>query len=160
SSLKDKRSALTELADGRALATPATRPAEVTIGELVRIGADGAPIVDFAANPAGKPVPAFATARYDSALLGSAVALMLLDGDPARPLAIGLIAQPIEPDYACSSALVSKTDDVSEQLTLTAKQEIVLQCGRASIILTSAGKVLVRGAYLSLRSSGMHRIAG
>ena len=42
----------------------------------------------------------------------------------------------------------------------TASREIVLQCGRASIVLTRAGKVLVRGAYLSLRSSGMHRITG
>jgi hypothetical protein len=47
-----------------------------------------------------------------------------------------------------------------ERLTLTATREIVLQCGRASITLTRAGKVLVRGAYLSLRSSGVHRITG
>jgi len=43
---------------------------------------------------------------------------------------------------------------------LKAKQEIVLECGRASITLTSAGKVLIRGAYLSSRSSGVHRIKG
>jgi hypothetical protein len=47
-----------------------------------------------------------------------------------------------------------------ERLTFTAAREIVLQCGRASIVLTRAGKVLVRGAYVSLRSSGMQRITG
>ena len=36
----------------------------------------------------------------------------------------------------------------------------MLQCGRASLVLTRAGKVLVRGAYVSLRSSGMQRITG
>ena len=47
-----------------------------------------------------------------------------------------------------------------ERLVLSAKQEIVLQCGRASITLTRAGKVLIRGSYLSSRSSGVHRIKG
>jgi uncharacterized protein (DUF2345 family) len=47
-----------------------------------------------------------------------------------------------------------------EELVLTAKRDITLRCGRASITLTRAGKVLVRGTYLSLRSSGMQRITG
>src|SRR5258708_5480867 len=39
-------------------------------------------------------------------------------------------------------------------------EAVVLECGHASITLTSAGKVLIRGAYLSSRSSGVHRIKG
>ena len=62
--------------------------------------------------------------------------------------AIGLIAQE-EPS--------TTAEEPEERLTLTAAREIVLQCGRASIVLTRAGKVLVRGAYLSLRASGAHR---
>ena len=37
---------------------------------------------------------------------------------------------------------------LEERLTFTAAREIVLQCGRASLVLTRAGKVLVRGAYV------------
>jgi Domain of unknown function (DUF6484) len=143
SSLKDKKSFRTEV--------PVAAPADVVIGRLVGVGDDGAPLVDFAGNPAGAPVPAMATARYGEVVPGSAVALMFLDGDRARPLAIGVVADQTE------EVLVVAPE---ERLTFTAEREIVLQCGRASIVLTRAGKVLLRGAYLSLRSSGMQRITG
>lgn len=47
-----------------------------------------------------------------------------------------------------------------ERLVLTAEREIVLRCGRASLTLTRAGKVLIRGAYVLSRSSGVNRIKG
>ena len=90
SSLRDKRSSRTEAARP----APAARPAEVVIGRFVGVAEDGAPLVDFPGNPAGGPVPALATARYDDVPPGAPVALMFLDGDRARPLAIGVIAQP------------------------------------------------------------------
>ena len=71
---------------------PRTAPAEVVIGRIVRVGDDGAPVVDFAGNPAGEPVRAMATARYDDVSPGASVALMFVEGDRARPLAIGVIA--------------------------------------------------------------------
>jgi hypothetical protein len=151
SSLKAKRSSRTELTEPVA----AMAPAEVVIGHLVGIGDDGAPLVDFPTNPAGRPVRALATTRYDQVPPGASVALMFLEGDLARPLAIGLIGQ-----LQQARAAVPAATDADERLTFTATREIVLQCGRASIVLTRAGKVLVRGAYLSLRSSGMQRITG
>ena len=45
-----------------------------------------------------------------------------------------------------------------KRVTVSADQEIVLKCGDASITLTAAGKVLIRGAYLLSRSSGANRI--
>jgi len=123
---------------------------------VVGVGADGVPLVDFPENPAGKPVRALATARYDLVATESPVALMFVDGDRARPLALGVITQPGETPGERDSAAPRP----EERATLTAAREIVLQCGRASIVLTRAGKVLVRGTYLSLRSSGMQRITG
>jgi hypothetical protein len=152
SSLRDKRSSRTEAADP----APAAKPAEVVIGRIVGVAEDGAPLVDYPANPAGAPVPALATARFDLVQADAPVALMFLAGDRARPLAIGLIKQP-EGQPTDHGPAASHPD---ERLTLTAAREIVLQCGRASIVLTRAGKVLVRGAHLSLRSSGLHRIVG
>ena len=142
SSLKDKRFSRIEATE------PA--PAQVVIGSLAAFDDDGAPLVDFPGNPAGGPVRALATARFADVALGSAVALMFVGGDRAQPLAIGVIL-PQEPVPVAAP---------EERLTFTAAREIVLQCGRASIVLTRAGKVLVRGAYLSLRSSGMQRITG
>jgi hypothetical protein len=144
SSLRDRKSSRTDAADA---ARPA-RPAEIVIGQVVAVTEDGAPVVDFAGNPAGAPVPALATARFDQITCGTAVALMFVQGDPARPIALGVVG--------------GQTDAPTPQdsLTLTAAREIVLQCGRASLVLTRAGKVLLRGSYVSLRSSGMQRITG
>src|SRR5215467_674447 len=161
SSLKDKKSSITDRVDAAHLvAASALRPTEVVIGRIVGIGTNGAPIVDFPENPAGKPVPAMATARYDHGSAGREVALMFISGDPARPLAIGVVAPPNRKDAVDANPAAAEPDRPPECLTLAATREIVLQCGRASIVLTRAGKVLLRGAYLSLRSTGMQRITG
>ena len=145
SSLKDKKSSRIST-----VAPPAAAaPAEVVIGRIVGIAKNGAPMVDYPSNPTGSPVKALATARYDVLSVNASVALMFMDGDRARPLAMGLVVS--EDPVA---------DSIEERLTLTASREIVLQCGRASIVLTRAGKVLLRGAYVSSRSSGMQRITG
>ena len=47
-----------------------------------------------------------------------------------------------------------------ERLVLSAQREVTIQCGKASITLTRAGKVLIRGEYLLSRSSGVNRIKG
>lgn len=46
------------------------------------------------------------------------------------------------------------------RVVLEGKEEIVLKCGDASITLTKAGKILIRGKYLLNRSSGVNRIMG
>jgi hypothetical protein len=160
SSLKARKSFKTEPAIALVPPAPAMRPAEVVIGRIVGIGANGLPLVDYPENPAGEPVPAMATARYDLEPAGRDVALMFISGDPSRPLAIGVVARPGGKDMVDVGAPAAEADEPPERLTLSATREIVLQCGRASIVLTRAGKVLVRGAYLSLRSTGMQRILG
>jgi hypothetical protein len=47
-----------------------------------------------------------------------------------------------------------------ERLVFTGEKEIVLRCGEASITLTRAGKILLRGAYIVSRSTGVNRIKG
>ena len=46
------------------------------------------------------------------------------------------------------------------RLEFNADEELVLRCGKSSITLTQAGKVLIRGEYLLSRSSGVNRIKG
>jgi len=43
---------------------------------------------------------------------------------------------------------------------LTASEQVVLRSGAASLTLTAAGKVLLRGAYVSSWSNGVNRIVG
>ena len=40
------------------------------------------------------------------------------------------------------------------------KEQLVLRCGKASITLTKAGKVLIDGSHVLSRSSGVNRVKG
>ena len=58
---------------------------------------------------------------------------------------------------------VDESDEVTvdgQRITFNAREQIELRCGKASIILTRAGKIIIRGAYLLNRSSGVNRIKG
>lgn len=46
------------------------------------------------------------------------------------------------------------------RMVFTAQQEIVLRCGKSSITLTRAGKIIISGEYVVSRSSGVNRIRG
>ncbi len=78
---------------------------------------------------------------------------MFESGDPREPIIIGLIHHPVP-------APTVEVHRDAERLVFTAEQEIELRCGQASITLTKAGKVLIRGEYLLSRSSGVNRITG
>jgi len=94
------------------------------------------------------------------------VALMFEGGDSRKPIVIGLIQHPDENQLDFLRRIGNEPQnplDVQvdgERLILTAKQEIVLRCGKASITLTRAGKVLIHGEYLLSRASGVNRIKG
>jgi hypothetical protein len=159
SSSKGRKSSRTEapVATREAPQPPvAPRWPEVVIGILDGFDGEGRPLVDYPGNAAGAPLPALTTALYGADAVGRQVALLFAEGGGARPVIVGLVRPPGEP--VPGGARLAELD--GERLVLKAKQEIVLECGRASITLTRAGKVLIRGSYLSSRSSGVHRIKG
>ena len=88
------------------------------------------------------------------------MALLFEGGDPKLPLVIGKIQQTRETtDHdQGESANIAELD--GESIVLSARQNITLKCGKASITLTRAGKVVIRGTYLLNRSSGVNRIKG
>jgi hypothetical protein len=53
-----------------------------------------------------------------------------------------------------------EVDKDGERLVVSAKEQLVLRCGKASVTLTKAGKVLIQGSYVLSRSSGVNRIKG
>lgn len=124
--------------------------AGVIIGRVTSVGDVGGPLVDFPGNPTPEPVPARATVSLKGDAIGREVPLLFEGGDPFKPIIVGVL-QPPQP-------LNAQVDD--ERVVITAGQEIVLSCGKASITLTRAGKILIRGAYLLSRSSGVNRIKG
>lgn len=136
----------------------------VCVGRLLALSTTSVPLVDFPANALGELLPARSLVAISQANIGEEVALAFEDGDSTRPIILGVLqplgARSIE-DLAASPATtkVEVTRD-QESLVLSANKEITLHCGKSSITLTSAGKVLIRGAYLLSRSSGVNRIKG
>lgn len=127
----------------------------VVVGRIAAIDQTGRLLVDFPGNASGNLVAARSLVPLQTADIGREVALNFENEDQTLPIIMGLFQQP---GPVSNPALDVKLDD--ESLILTAKREIVLRCGKASITLTSAGKVLIRGAYLVSRSSGVNRIKG
>jgi hypothetical protein len=79
-------------------------------------------------------------------------------GKPRSPYILGLLWEPAPPPLTDTAQVEAKVD--GEQVVIEGKNEIILKCGKASITLTRAGKVLIRGAYVLSRSSGVNRIKG
>lgn len=132
------------------------------------IGEDGSVFIDFSENRRG-PIQARVTeAAVESITKRSdyndlAVLIAFEENDIDRPVIIDVISDRIDQKSSAISVDRNKLDDVKidgETVTFDAKKEIVLRCGKSSITLTRAGKVLIRGAYLLHRSSGVNRIKG
>ena len=132
----------------------------VVIGVLVSLDEKQQAQVVFPANPQESAVLARTTTSLNREDIGKEVALLFEQGNPAYPLIIGRIQKP---ETITALELIEESLDIEmddEHLVLSAKQSITLKCGKASITLTKAGKVLLRGAYLLNRSSGVNRIKG
>ena len=133
------------------------QPGEVIIGQLVQLDQTGQTWVDYPRNPTHRPLSALTTIPLSSEQVGREVALLFAEGDLSKPVIIGLIH--VHTKLPQETSTVEAQID-GEKIMLSAKQEMVLKCGKASITLTRAGKVIIRGAYLLSRSSGVNRIKG
>ncbi len=129
----------------------------VVIGVLVGLNDKHQPQVVFPANPQENAIVARTTTPLSINDIGKEVALLFEQSDPRYPLVIGRIQRP---DTSPSLAVPVEVELDQEHLVLSAAQSITLRCGKASITLTKAGKILLRGTYLLSRSSGVNRIKG
>ncbi len=142
------------------------KQAGVIVGQLKTINDHGEPFVEFIDKESFDLVQARSTVHLGKADLGQDVVLMFERGDLRKPIIIGFLCSLTPPPH--KSAKYEEPDPIEpiqvdvdgERLTFTAKKEIVLKCGKASITLTKAGKILIKGEYLLNRASGVNRIQG
>lgn len=130
----------------------------VVIGVLMSFTEDGMPLVAFPGNQSKTGIAAHSTTVFKRDDIGCQVALLFEGADPQRPIVIGRIQYPEDIIQPGQQNPIAELD--GERLVFNAKKEIVLRCGKASITLTKAGKIILRGAYLLSRSSGVNRIKG
>ncbi len=142
----------------RSAIPPATSGA--VMGTLIGFRDDGrVPLVIFPGQPGSAALAAAATVDVHGAHIGRQVALVFDSADPHSPIIVGILRTARAWTLPEQPAEV-EVDADGERLTVTAKEQLVLRCGNASITLTKDGKVLIQGAYVSHRSSGVMRIKG
>jgi hypothetical protein len=131
----------------------------VCVGRIVALG-DPAPLVDFPSNASGKLIPARALVFVTREDIGGEVALAFEDNDFAKPIILGLLATNNNEARCHSTTKPLEITVDQDRLILSAHKEITLRCGKASITLTSAGKLMIQGEYVVSRSSGVNKIRG
>ena len=162
-------------------------PGEVIIGELVGLDNIGRPEVIFGDLKKAQALTAMTTQEVKQQHVGRQVALLFANGEASQPVIVGLIHNPladildnfaldqagseqdspfpeVDNEYEPVNAFAADSENEvtvdGKRVTIEGAEEITLKCGKASITLTKAGKILIRGTYLSNRSSGVNRILG
>lgn len=127
------------------VASPLPAPTALYLGRLVGNSADGCVLVQLPGN--ADPLTATVDGVMDPATMARAQregVPLLLTATTDGLHVVGLL-QPLS---------------APPRQEIIASEQVVLRSGAASLTLTAAGKVLLRGAYVSSWSNGVNRIVG
>jgi hypothetical protein len=138
----------------------------VLLGRIVGVAAGGA-LVELDGRAKGPLLARLAVALEPQALAAAARAdqravLAFQDGDPARPLLLGLL-QPLQgPRLLDATGAAAPLDAIVDgrRVVIEGRDEVVLRCGEATITLSRDGKVEVRGTRVVSTARGTNRIRG
>jgi Domain of unknown function (DUF6484) len=161
SSVPDSASLLYPLVAGQTVAPGKDgRFSGIVIGELISMTDKGRfPMVVYPVRSPAAAVQARTTLDLHREHIGARVVLMFEGADPMKPIVLGVLREdgrlPCEPVPGKIDV-----DADGQRLTVSAKEQLVLRCGDASITLTKSGKILLHGSYVSSHSSGVLRIKG
>jgi hypothetical protein len=131
----------------------------MVVGTLVAFLDPYRPLVIYPGQPGTAALVARATVDLYAEHIGDEVTLLFENGDPLKPIVSGRIRVPTAWPSTERPPQVDVDAD-GKRLTVSAKDQLVFRCGKASITLTAAGKVLIQGAYVSNRSTGVLRLTG
>lgn len=87
------------------------------------------------------------------------VLLLIEDRAPDRPIIVGFVEDRVNLEPAPPPQVVEADVD-GKRVRLVGKDEVVLECGSASITLRRNGRVVIKGAYVETHSDGTNRIKG
>lgn len=138
----------------------------VCVGTLVGADTRGGLQVIYPGQPDPGELPARTTVSVSPRDVGRQVVLVFEEGDPSRPIVLGLLqARPVVTAPAeVSGVLPARTHPHvradGERVQIEATRELVLRCGKSSITLRSDGQVFVKGMKIVSRARGTHKIKG
>jgi hypothetical protein len=148
--------------DAESVGDAGFKSAAARIGRLVTVGADGALTVSLPDRP--HPLPACLAVSVTRARLERAieerreVVILFEAGRPERALVVGFI-EPLQPESSPPPQVIEADVD-GKRVRVVGHDEIVLECGNASITLRRNGRVVIRGTYVETHSDGTNRIKG
>lgn len=141
-------------------------------GQISRIDEEGVAWVDFPENPEREPVRARSLldapgplGSDPERLVGAEVLLTFEGSDPALPIVMGIIRSTLRPrqrppEVALTTEGVKDVLVDGRRLVFEAEQEIVLRCGKSTIVLTRDGRMLLRGEHLTSHATSTNKIKG
>jgi hypothetical protein len=92
---------------------------------------------------------------------GAELLVTFLDGREDAPVVVGVL-EPIEVEAWAPGAEQPSADAVAtvdgKRVLIRGAEEILLQCGEASLVLRANGEVLLRGKRVEMRARRQHRI--
>jgi hypothetical protein len=103
---------------------------------------------------------------------GLAAVVGFEDGDPARPLLLGLLDEPPGAAPVCAApdapadpasaegAAARAKPDAPRSVRIESAEELILQCGEAKIVLRADGSVTILGGKVVTRARGVNKIKG
>ena len=130
----------------------------VRIARFHGFSLDDEPLISGVEARSGQVLTARSIVALRTDMVGAQVVLVFENADPDKPIILGVL-QAARPREAAPGATLSAMVD-NDRVVISAEREVVLQCGKASITLTRAGKVLIQGSYVLSRSTGYNKIKG
>ncbi len=116
------------------------------------------PLLSGLPGSPGQVIAARAAVALRRAMVGSEVLVVFINGDLHQPVITGVVQTPAVTAATQAPGVAVQVD--GERHVISAEREIVLRCGDASITLTRAGKVIIKGNYILSRSTGYNKIKG
>lgn len=145
---------------------------EPRVGWLHGRSADGTLLVDFPDNhrgplPAELFIPVEEQALTAAVAARQAVALLFQEGDPSRPMVVGLRQSAASTTPHLDAALAEPLPAAPREAVVDGKRvliegrdEVVLQCGKARITLRRDGQVEIKGINILTDADERQRIRG
>lgn len=123
-------------------------------GRIVALS-ENVPLVECATLGTKSAFPAVSLVPLTDAHIGNSILLMCADGDPLRPVIMGVL-----PESGQMPATNPEVEIDGKTIKVAATEKLILRCGKASITLTHEGKILLNGKYIASHSTGIHRVRG
>ena len=131
----------------------------LTVVTIVGVNDDGQPVVRVGTGEGREAVArtVWMRDRPDwGACRGLRAVVGFEEGHGEQPILLGLLDAPPAGDPLS----VERSTGRPEVLRLESEKELVLECGKAKVVLRADGRVSILGGYVVSRSSGVNKIKG